>query len=254
EEATKAKEMFLASMSHEIRTPMNGVTGMANLLAQTPLNTEQKEYTDAIRDSAQRLLTVINDVLDISKINAGKVSLTPAPFNIREVLKSIYMTLSTKAQEKGISLNVSADDNVPETLVGDSVRLSQVLWNLSGNAVKFTEKGGVNVNVSLHGTENEKALLKFTITDTGIGIAKERLPHIFEPFVQADKRITHKYGGTGLGLDIAKKIVELHGGKINVESQLGKGSVFSFTIAYNKHSGSPATTKTDSKSKNLAGI
>jgi PAS domain S-box-containing protein len=254
EEATKAKEMFLASISHEIRTPMNGVTGMANLLAQTQLNPEQKEYNDAIKDSAQRLLVVINDVLDLSKINAGKVSLNPAPFNVREVVKSNYMTLSSKAKEKNIALNIKVEDNVPEAVVGDGVRLSQVLWNLSGNAVKFTEKGEVDLSVMVKDVDKEKVHLKFVVKDTGIGIAKERLQHIFEPFVQADKKITHKYGGTGLGLDIAEKIVELHGGKIEVASELGKGSEFSFIIGYDKYYSAPSISQNQDKPKDLNGV
>src|SRR6185437_4799193 len=254
EEATKAKEMFLASISHEIRTPMNGVTGMANLLAQTDLTSEQKEYNDAIQDSAKRLLIVINDVLDLSKINAGKVSLNMAPFNVRDVSKSIYMTLAAKAKEKNIALNINVNSNVPETVIGDSVRLSQVLWNLSGNAVKFTEKRSVDIYITRFDEDKETVKLMFIIKDTGIGIAKERVAHIFEPFVQADKRITHKYGGTGLGLDIAEKIVKLHGSRIKVISKLGAGSEFSFTLSFDKYCSTPLIVVNPGQQKNLKGI
>lgn len=255
EEATKAKEMFLASMSHEIRTPMNGVTGMVNLLAQTPLNDEQKEYTEAIRDSADRLLTVINDILDLSKINAGKVALHNAPFDIRQVLKNVNITLAPKAKEKGIALNFYIGEDVPAMVVGDNVRLSQVLWNLGGNAVKFTDEGQVDIAVTSRKNETGKAIITFSIKDTGIGIAKEKLAHIFEPFVQADKKITTKYGGTGLGLDISEKIVEMHGGTIRVTSEPGKGSEFSFAIEYPEYYAAVNTMQSNhEKVKNLKGV
>lgn len=255
EEATKAKEMFLASMSHEIRTPMNGVSGMVNLLAQTPLNEEQKEYTEAIKDSANRLLTVINDILDLSKINAGKVTLHNAPFDIRQVLKNVNMTLSSKAKEKGIALNFQIDENMPAMVIGDNVRLSQVLWNLGGNAIKFTNAGKVDIIVTSRRNENGKAQITFSVKDTGIGIVKEKLAHIFEPFVQADKKITTEYGGTGLGLDISEKIVKMHGSAIRVMSEPGIGSEFSFTIEYPEYLAAVSTEHSNyEKVKNLKGI
>ena len=239
EDATKAKEMFLASMSHEIRTPMNGVIGMANLLADTKLTAEQEEYVGSIKDSSQRLLTIINDVLDLSKINAGKIVFEDEPFNMRELLRSTALTLSIRAKEKQIEFNTHIDENVPEFVTGDSVRLSQVLWNLGGNAVKFTEKGSVNLNVVIKNSNDDKIDIAFTVKDTGIGIPKERLSVIFDPFVQADVNTTRKYGGTGLGLNIAKKLVELQGGILNVDSTLGVGSTFSFSIEFKKYEPKP---------------
>jgi PAS domain S-box-containing protein len=257
EHATKAKEMFLASMSHEIRTPMNGVIGMANLLEGTKLKSEQKEYVTGIKDSGERLLTIINDVLDLSKINAGKISFESEPFSIKELIKNITLNLGITAKKKNITLNAIIADAVPEYVIGDSVRLSQILWNLCGNAVKFTEKGGVQVSVSIKSEKDGKANIEFTVKDTGIGITKERLPYIFDPFVQADVHTTRRYGGTGLGLDIAKKLVELQGGTILVESTPEKGSTFKFCLTFTK--ASPAVLSEDIKgtignAKNLKGI
>lgn len=212
ESATKAKEMFLASMSHEIRTPMNGVIGMANLLAETKLTQEQEEYNSTIKDSAQRLLAIINDILDLSKINAGMVTLENEPFNIRDLVRSVIMTLDVRAKEKHIGFDVNLDKALPDYVSGDSVRLSQILWNLGGNAIKFTEKGKVEIDVKVRNEHNDKIGIEFRVKDTGIGIPKERLSVIFDPFVQADLNTTRKYGGTGLGLNITKKLVELQGG------------------------------------------
>jgi PAS domain S-box-containing protein len=256
EAATKAKEMFLASMSHEIRTPMNGVMGMANLLNDTKLTEEQDEYVNGIKDSANRLLSIINDILDLSKINAGRITFENEPFNIKELIKGMDLTLGIRAKEKNIKFATHIDTALPDYIVGDSVRLSQILWNLGGNAIKFTEKGEVTLDVAVKNESAEKMNLEFTIKDTGIGIPKERLAVVFEPFVQADVNTTRKYGGTGLGLNITQKLVELQGGKMDVESELGKGSTFSFCIEYSKYHDlhEELTSTEQNKAKNLNGM
>jgi len=192
-----------------------------------------------IKESSQRFLTLINDVPGLSKINSGKMVFENEPFNLKELLKSIGMTFGVRAKEKHIDFKVEIGSNVPEYAVGDSVRLSQILWNLGGNAVKFTEKGGVTLHAFVKSSNEERTTLAFTVKDTGIGIPKERLAVIFDPFVQADEHTTRKYGGTGLGLNIAKKLVELQGGQLTVDSTLGEGSTFSFSIEFTNYKPKP---------------
>jgi PAS domain S-box-containing protein len=234
EQASTSKELFLANMSHEIRTPMNGIIGMANLLSETRLTSEQKEYTDGIKDSSDVLLSVINDVLDIAKINAGKMSLETLPFSVNDVLKNLKLTMDAKAKEKNISFQTHLDANIPKKVMGDPFRLSQILWNLAGNAIKFTEKGDINLIAKVFSEDMESINFEFIVTDTGIGISKDKLDYIFEPFTQAQLDTTRKYGGTGLGLGIAKKLVEMQGGVIFAESKPGIGSVFTVRLGFKK--------------------
>ncbi|MCB0395915.1 MAG: PAS domain S-box protein [Flavobacteriales bacterium] len=230
ESATQAKSTFLANMSHEIRTPMNGVMGMARLLEDTSLTNEQMEYVQAINISAENLLTIINDVLDFSKIEAGKVVLEKATFSLRDFMKSVERSLKILSDQKALELAVDISSDIPDMLVGDRVRLNQILVNLVGNAVKFTEKGGVSVAVNLMKRKGNKLCIYFQVTDTGIGIPDNKIESIFSSFEQASGDTTRKYGGTGLGLSISKELVGLFGGQINVESREGLGSSFTFSV------------------------
>ncbi len=227
EQSEKFKQQFLANMSHEIRSPMNAVMGMTNLLIDKNPRSEHFHYLDGIKKSSETLLHIINDILDVSKIEAGKIELEHIDFSIHEVVEQVKQMLQHKANESGIQLITDINSNVPEVVIGDPVRLNQVLMNLAGNAIKFTEKGSVTVEVA-HGKEG----IKFSIIDTGVGIPKDKIQSVFESFTQAHSSDTRKFGGTGLGLTISKQLVELMGGKLSIESEPGSGSTFSFEINY----------------------
>jgi CheY-like chemotaxis protein/nitrogen-specific signal transduction histidine kinase len=248
ESATKIKSQFLATISHEIRTPMNGVIGMTELLLNSPLNKEQQDFVETIKSSGDILLSLINDILDFSKIESGKLKIEHYPCNIRKCIEEIINTFQIRANEKSLKIKLNIDDSVPETLISDVSRIRQILANLISNAIKYTEHGEITVSSKCLSVKDGIVEIEFSVKDTGIGISKSSLSQLFQPFLQLDSSTTRKHGGTGLGLIISKHLIEMMKGKIRVESQPGKGSVFIFTI---KGKQNTENLKTDLQKKPL---
>lgn len=234
ENASKTKEQFLANMSHEIRTPMNAIIGMAEILQGNNLSVEQKECVDAIKLSGDNLLTITNDILDFSKIESGKVTFENTPFKLEDVVVGITQILHFTSTKTSVSLSYFISEDIPEIIIGDAVRLRQILLNLASNSIKFTEKGSVKIDIQLKNKNEDNYTILFNVTDTGIGIPDDKLLSIFESFTQASNETTRKFGGTGLGLTITKQLVELQGGWISVNSEIGIGSCFSFELTFSK--------------------
>ncbi len=245
EEATRLKAMFLANMSHEIRTPLNGIIGTSRILEDSDLNKEQAELTRIITISGENLLNIINDILDFSKIEAGQIKLEKIKFNLPEIICTIAKLYKFKADSKGISININIDKNLPVALIGDPYRLNQIIANLVNNALKFTEKGSVEIKVEILNQKDNKIELLYKIIDTGIGISEEGKQKLFKEFSQVDSSTTRKYGGTGLGLSICQNLVALMDGEIGVESEVGKGSEFWFKLWYEYSSEDVSDKKTD---------
>jgi PAS domain S-box-containing protein len=234
---SNAKDMFISVMSHEIRTPLNAVIGISHLLMEDNPSESQIENLDILKFSAENLLTLINDVLDFTKIETGNVELEKVETNLREIVHGVMSSMHYKTGSKDIYLKESVDEDVPEFIIGDKTRLTQILLNLVGNAVKFTDEGSVTVDLKVIEQSAKDVRIRFAVTDTGIGIAQNKLSTIFESFKQAELDTTRKYGGTGLGLPIAKRLIELHDSRINVDSVPGQGTTFWFTVTFNKVAG-----------------
>ncbi len=234
EDALKAKQQFLSNMSHEIRTPMNAIIGFTNVILKTKLESDQKDYINAIKTSGDALVVLINDILDLAKVDAGKMIFDQLPFDLSVSIATMLQLFESKIKEKNLVFRELVDDRIPKILIGDALRLRQIILNLLSNAVKFTGIGSIELCVSIHSENENNIELEFKVSDTGIGIPNDRIEHIFNDFEQVSKEVTNSYGGTGLGLAIVKRLVELQGGKINVSSELGVGTVFSFILNFEK--------------------
>jgi len=232
QEAKQLQEQFLANMSHEIRTPMNGIKGMTDLLLSTPLSTKQHELAEVIKRSVNNLLVIVGDILDFSKIKAGKLNIEKITFSVTDVLNNATAIFEHRVKKKRLELITGVDPNIPQWLIGDPHRLNQVLINLLGNAIKFTDQGHIRVDVTLKQQTANGVTLSFVVKDTGIGIAEASLPNIFDSFAQGSRDTSRIYGGTGLGLTICKQLVHLQGGDIGVTSAIGKGACFEFHLPY----------------------
>ncbi len=237
EDAVKAKQQFLSNMSHEIRTPMNSIIGFTKVMLKTSLTIKQKEYLTAIKISGDTLIVLINDILDLAKVDAGKMTFEQTPFKMALSISAMLHLFETKIQEKNLELVKIYDNNIPEVLIGDPVRLHQIILNLVSNAIKFTAEGKITVSVKLLQEDEEKATIEFAVADTGIGIQESRIGNIFENFQQATNGTARLYGGTGLGLAIVKQLVESQGGSISVQSKIEVGSTFSFQLSFLKTTG-----------------